>query len=91
MSSNFIDLASIELYATITTVLTGNGTVIESVSNAQVLGQMVRILSTSEQYLNSVGSFSNSQNQPFDRQSSATGVRVKISAHKLLGFLSCVR
>jgi hypothetical protein len=118
-SSNFIDLASIEVYATITTVLTGagtthtvadatkylplhtmsmfsdlsiaagNGTVIESVSNAQVLGQMVRILSTSEQYLNSVGSFANYQNQPFDRQSSATGVRVKISAHKLLGFLSC--
>ena len=119
-SSNFIDLASLEIYAIISTVLTGgttthtaanatkyipegtmslfsditlssaSGTVIEQVSNAQVLGQIVHNLSASPQYLDSVGSFANNQIQSYERRSAAgTGVRLRISAHKLLGFLSC--
>ena len=119
-SSNFIDLASLEVYANISTALAGgtsthtagnatkylpegtmslfsditlssaSGTVIEQVSNAQVLGQVVHNLSASPGYLDTVGSFANNQVQSYERKSAAgNGVRVRISAHKLLGFLSC--
>ena len=51
------------------TISTGGGTIIEQISNADVVGQVLSLSGLSDSWCGTVGSFANAQSNPQDRDS----------------------
>lgn len=71
------------------TISTGSGTIIEQISNADVVGQMLALSGLSDAWCETVGSFANAQCDPQARDACVGGVTpYRLLALKMSGFLT---
>jgi hypothetical protein len=71
------------------TISTGSGVIIEQISNADVVGQMLALSGLSDSWCETVGSFSNAQCDPQARDACIDGVTpYRLLGLKMAGFLT---